>query len=109
MITPAAGDTGQGALAVTILQGQYGTLRSYYYNSNNVKTIFNSNVGTVDYTNGIVKLNSFGPLNVDNDLAQFAVNVNPTTTLISSTYNGIITIDPFDSTAITVNVTASSK
>jgi hypothetical protein len=108
-ITPAPGDTGQGALAVAVLQGQYGTLRSYYYNSNNVKTILNSNVGTIDYTNGIVKLNSFGPLNVDNDLAQFAVTVNPTTTIISSTYNQIITVDPFDTAAITVNVTASNK
>jgi len=32
----------------------------------------------------------------------------PTTTIVSSSYNRIITVDPFDPTAITVNVTAKS-
>jgi hypothetical protein len=43
---------------------------------------------------------------VDNPLGQLAITVNPTTTIISSSYNRIITLDPFDSNAITVNVTA---
>jgi len=109
VITPAAGDTtGQLAAAVVLLEGRYGTLRSYYNNTNNVKTIFNANVGTVDYINGVVTLNSFGPVNVDNDLGQMTVTANPTTTIISSTYNRIITVDPFDPNAIIVNVTAKT-
>jgi hypothetical protein len=104
-ITPAIGDTtGQGGAATVTLQGQYGTLRSYYYNTKNVKTILNNNVGTIDYTNGIIKLNNFNPYQVDNPLGQFAITVKPQTSIISSTYDGIITIDPYDPTAITVNV-----
>jgi hypothetical protein len=108
-VTPQAGDTtGQLGAAIVKLEGQYGTLREFYNNTNNVKTIFNNNVGTVDYENGIITLNSFGPINVDNDLGQLTVSVNPTTSIVSSSFNRIITIDPFDSNAIVVNVTAKT-
>jgi hypothetical protein len=108
-ITPADNDTsGQLGAAIVNLQGRYGTLRSYYNNTNNVKTIFNQNVGTVDYVSGIITLNDFGPIQVDDSLGQLAITANPTTTIISSSYNRIITIDPFDSGAITINVTAKN-
>jgi hypothetical protein len=108
-ITPAIGDSsGQNGAATVTLQGQYGTLRSYYNTANNVKTIYSSNVGTVDYTNGIITLDSFSPLNVDNPLGQLIIGVNPTTTIISSTYNKIITVDPYDPLSVVVNVSAKS-
>ena len=108
-ITPAAGDTtGQNGAAIATLQGQYGTLRSYYNTANNVKTIFSTNVGTVDYTNGIITLNSFSPLNVDNALGQLTIGVNPTTTIVSSSQNKIITVDPYDPLAVIVNVSAKN-
>jgi hypothetical protein len=105
-ITPAEGDTtGQNAAAVVNLQGRYGRIRSYYYSTNNnVKTILNTNAGTIDYDSGVVTLISFAPLNVDNVLGQLAVSVTPKTSIISSTYNGIITVDPYDINAITVSV-----
>jgi hypothetical protein len=108
-ITPNAIDTNAmlGAAIVT-LQGQYGTLRSYYNNTNNVKTIFNQNVGTIDYVNGVITLNSFGPYDVDNTLGQLTISANPTTTIISSSYNRIVTIDPFDPNSISVTVTAKN-
>ena len=96
---------GKLGAAIVKLQGQYGTLRLYYNNDNNVKTIFNDNVGTIDYVNGIVTLDQFNPLDVDNPLGQLSLTVNPLSTIVSSTYNRIITIDPFDPNAITVNVT----
>ena len=107
MITPASSDTtGQLGAAVVNLEGRFGTLRTYYFDNNNVKTIFNSNVGTIDYQEGVITLDSFGPIQVDNDFGQLTVTTTPTTSIVSSTYNRIITIDPFDVTAITVNVTA---
>ena len=110
VITPVYGDTtGQLGAAVVNLQGRYGALRSYYNNTSQVKTVFLSNIGTVDYTGGVVTLNSFGPIDVDNPLGQFTVTANPTTSIISSTYNRIITIDPYDATAITVNVIAKAS
>jgi hypothetical protein len=108
-ITPAEGTT-TGALGAAIpnLEGRYGTLRTYYYNSQNAKTVFEANVGTIDYTMGIVTLNAFNPIDIDNPLGQLTVTASPTTTIISSSYNRIITIDPFDANAIIVNVTAKS-
>jgi len=107
VITPAPNDTtGMNGAGVATLEGQFGTLRLYYYNQNNVKTILNSNAGTIDYTNGIVTLNSFNPYDVDNPLAQLTISVNPATTIFSSSYNRIITVDPNDPSAITINVTA---
>lgn len=108
-ITPAAGDT-TGALgaATATLLGRYGTLRTYYNDNQNVKIVFNNNIGTVDYTEGIVTLNSFGSIEVNNDLGQLTMTANPTTTIISSSYNRIITVDPYDPAAIVVNVTPKS-
>jgi hypothetical protein len=109
IITNDASDTtGSLGAAVVNLAGRYGTLRSYYNNTNNlsIKTIFNSNIGTIDYMNGVVTLNSFNPYDVNNGLGQLTITTNPTTSIISSSYNKIITVDPFDSTSIVVNVTA---
>ena len=108
-ITAASGDTtGQLAAAVVTLEGQYGTLRTYYNNTSYVKTVLNSNIGTIDYPNGIVTLNSFGPIQVDNELGQLTITAKPTTSIISSTYNRIITVDPYDPEAITVNIIAKT-
>ena len=110
IVTPAEGDTtGQNATLVVNLQGKYGTLRSYYYNTKNVKTIFNTNVGTIDYDKGIITLNSFNPINVDNTFGQFTVTATPKSSIISSTYDGIITVDPYDPNAVSVNVTEKTS
>ena len=110
-ITPDASDTtGVLGAAVVNLQGRFGTLRSYYYPSDTqIKTIFNSNIGTIDYTNGVITLNNFNPINLSNELGQLTVTTNPTTSIISSTYNRIITVDPYDSNAIVVNVIAKTS
>jgi len=107
-ITPATGDTGKLGAAIVNLKGRYGTLRTYYNNTTNVKTILNSNIGTIDYYNGVITLNNFNPYNVDSDLGQLAISVTPTTDIVSSTYDRIISIDPYDSTAVNVNVTAKT-
>jgi hypothetical protein len=108
-ITPATNDTtGTLGAGLATLQGRYGTLRIYYNDSQNVKTVFNNNIGTIDYLLGVITLNSFGPIQVNNDLGQLTITANPSTTIISSSYNRILTIDPYDSAAIVVNVTAKS-
>jgi hypothetical protein len=112
IITNDSSDTtGSLGAAVVNLAGRYGTLRSYYNNTNNssIKTIFNSNIGTIDYINGIVALNAFNPYDVNNELGQLTITTNPTTSIISSSYNRIITVDPFDSTSIVVNVISKSS
>ena len=105
-IVNATGDTsGTNGSAYAQLQGRYGAIRSYYY-ENNIKTILNNSLGVIDYQTGIVTLNNFVPADVNEPLGQFTLTANPLSTVISSSQNRIITVDPFDSTAITVNVTA---
>ena len=108
-ITPAVGDTtGSSGAGIITLEGRYGVLRLYYNDTTNVKTVFKGNIGTVDYNLGVVTLDAFSPLNVNNDLGLLTVTTNPTTTIISSTYNRVITVDEFDPQSIIVNVTAKS-
>lgn len=108
-ITPAYGDTtGQLGAAVAILSGGTGTLRSYYYNTQYGKTIINDKAGTIDYVNGVVTLDSLYPIDINNDFAQLSVTATPTTTIVSSTYNRIITLDSYDSNAIVVNIIAKT-
>jgi hypothetical protein len=108
-ITPVPGDTtGQLGAGVVNLQGRYGTLREYYFDSKGVKTIFNANIGTIDYQEGVITLESFNPLNVDDPLGQLTISATPTTSIISSDFNRILTVDEFDVNAIIVNVTAKT-
>jgi hypothetical protein len=109
-ITPSTHDTtGQLGAAVVNLQGRYGTLSLSRIDGVNGKVTVNSNIGTVDYTNGVITLTAFHPYQVDNDLGQLTLSVNPTTTIVSSTYNRIITVDPYDPNATIVNVTAKTS
>ncbi len=104
VITPQDGDTsGALAFAAPVLEGVEGTLRTYFY-QNNIKTILNSNAGTIDYLTGRVTLTDFSPLAINNDLGRFTISVVPDSTIVSSTYNKIIALDNFDPEAITVNV-----
>jgi hypothetical protein len=109
VITNAFGDTtGNLGAAVVNLSGRYGTLRSYYYDITSGKKILNSNVGTINYQNGIVSLVNFAPIAVDNDLGQLIISCKPNSTIISSTYNRIITVDPYDPNSIVVNMIAKT-
>ena len=101
----------QGKLGAVLvnLQGRYGSLRLYYIDGQNGKVIINPNIGTIDYTNGIITLTSFNPYQVDNDLGQFSVTIKPSTTIVPSTYNRIVTVDPFDPNSIIVNVNAKTS
>lgn len=97
--------TGDGQLgqAVAILQNQYGSLRSYYF-LNGVKTIMNSDIGTVDYTNGIVTLNNFNPYGINNYLSEIKVMVMPNTSIITSKYNKILVLDRNDVNSVKVSL-----
>jgi hypothetical protein len=108
-VTPNINDTtGQFGSLIANLEGRYGTLRTYYNNTTNVKTVLDAAAGVIDYTSGIITLNDFSPYNVNNDLAQVTISSKPTTSIISSSYNRIITVDDFDSNAITVKVIAKT-
>jgi hypothetical protein len=102
----AADTTGNSGSAYAILKGQYGKLRSYYYDSKNKKTILEPNIATVDYYNGTISFNNFNPYDVNDPLGQLTLTATPKSTIIESTKNRILSIDEFDPQAVIVNVTA---
>ena len=105
-IKPKSTDvTGKLAAALVILQGGIGTLRTYYI-KNQIKTVLNNNVGTIDYKKGKITLINFQPNDIDDPLGQLTISAIPTSNIFSSTYNRIITIDTFDPNAIIVNMLA---
>jgi len=110
-VTPQSYDKkGTGAQLTVNLQGKYGILQNYYNTSNNsTKTVINSNVGQIDYNNGVIYLNNFATTNVNNTLGQLSIKATPSTPVISSTYNQIITLDDADVGAIVVNVIAQTS
>jgi len=106
MITNAGGDTtGALAFATAVLEGSIGSLRTYYYN-NNVKVILNPNAGTIDYAKGVVTLDDFAPIDINNDLGLFTITAVPDSTIISSSFNRIVALDDFDSDAVKVTIIA---
>lgn len=106
-IQNAPGDTnGNSGSAYAVLKGQFGKLRSYYYDSNNRKTILNDNIATVDYYNGTVSFINFNPNDVNDPLGQLTLTATPKTTIIESTKNRIVSIDEFDPQSVVVKVTA---
>ena len=106
-ITPAENDT-TGALGAATAQllGRVGSLRLYWYDNKGVKTIIKSDAGTIDYNNGLVTLKSFSPVGVANPTGQLTITSTPVSSIVSSSFNRIITVDPYDPNAITVNVIA---
>jgi hypothetical protein len=98
---------GNGSLAsaVAVLAGNKGTLRTYYF-ENNVKKILNANAGTVDYAQGIVTLTDFNPSAINNPLGVLSVQAVPTSTIVSSARDKIITLDNTDPNAININIVA---
>ena len=102
--------TGTGAAAIAVLRGNYAQLRTYYF-VDGVKNILSGSThtsapGTIDFTNGIVTLNSFAPSALNNSDGVLRVNGYAANRIISSSFDKIITLDNNDPSAITVNVTA---
>jgi hypothetical protein len=100
-----SGGGGSLASAYAVLTGNTGTLRTYYYN-NGVKTILNPTAGTVDYGAGTVILNAFNPIQINNSTGVLSIQAVPTSTIISSSRDKIVTLDTSDSSSINVNLTA---
>lgn len=98
---------GNGVLAsgIVTLSGNKGTLRTYYF-EDGVKRILNSNAGTVNYDEGNVTLVDFNPSAINNPLGILSIQAVPTSTIISSSRDKIITLDNTDPNAINVNIIA---
>jgi hypothetical protein len=86
------------------VQKRYGIIRSYYFDSNNVKTVLNPAAGSVDYLLGKIALSQLTPTEILDSSNAIKITVKPETNNFESTRNTIITIDEDDSVAININV-----
>jgi hypothetical protein len=100
-----SGGGGSLASAYAVLAGNIGTLRTYYYN-NGVKTILNPTAGTVDYGAGTVTLTAFNPTEINNSTGVLSIQGVPTSTIISSSRDKIVTLDTSDPNSVNINITA---
>jgi len=101
---------GTGATARVLLENNFGTVRSYYFNTNGEKVVLNTNIGTINYTTGMISINSFRTAGtVENDfygeniLTFYAPVENE---IILPLKNRILTIDEGDSRSIIVEMVA---
>ena len=82
------------------LDDSFGILRLYYLSAG-IKVLYNSNVGTIDYTVGLITLNNVSFLNTSN----ITITVTPKSNDIIAMRNSILYLNPSD---INVNVITES-
>ena len=103
------GGSGFGAEAVAVIDGRSGTLRTIYYDSLAQRQIINSNVGTIDYDNGIITITSINFLTVDSDDGLVRLTMQSSKGIIQSTRDTIVTIDADDPVSILTELEKKSN
>lgn len=103
-IARVEGGNGNGASLSPVLQGKKGTLRIFYYDSNNIKRIINPDAGTIYYDEGYIVLNAFNPISVNDPYGTMTFKASPNTNVFSTKRNAILTLDDSDPAAIDIRI-----
>jgi len=103
-----SGGNGYGAIASAIVDGSIGTLRTVYYDSDAQRQIVDSDVGTIDYTNGVINIYDINILSVNSTDGYIRLSLESEKGIIETIRNTIITIDDDDVTSITVDLVQST-
>ena len=90
------------------MQCRFGTLRSYFFDNNNIKTTLDAEAGTIDYQLGKITLQEFDPFSIEDPLKIFRMVAKPETNNFESARSRIITIDEEDTNAINISVKSLS-
>lgn len=98
------GGGGSGATLRPVLQGKKGTLRIYYYDSNNIKRIITDDIGTIYYDDGYIVLNNFNPVSINDPYGTMTFKASPNTNVFSTSRNAILTLDATDPASIDIRV-----
>lgn len=99
---------GSEASLIVYLRQNYGTLRSYYYNTNGEKIFISYNAGTINYITGKVVLSNLLPVSLvgnpyyDQDI--LTVNIVPESGVIPPLRNRLLVIDTNNAQAIQLNM-----
>lgn len=87
-----------------LIQNTTGTLRSFYFDNNNIKIVYSSNAGTIDYINGVITLSQFKPIDIKDTFKTLKFFAKPKNTLFSSERNTIITLDIENQSQVSIEV-----
>lgn len=98
------GGGGFGATALPIIDTRVGRLRTVYYTSAAERVVVNSDIGQVDYDNGIVTLTDLNIVSVPASDGLLRINSGIQNNIIQSSRNTILTIDETDPSAILINL-----
>jgi hypothetical protein len=98
------GGSGSGASLSAVFEQSMGTLRTYYFDQNNNKVILNADAGSILYNAGQIILTNFAPTGVLNTGEDLSIIVQPGTYTFSSQNEIVLTVDPTDQTALTINL-----
>lgn len=104
IISLSGGGGGVNGDLLPVLSGQTGMLRTYYFDSNNVKQILNPDAGTIDYVSGIAYLNNFNPISVTGYQEVLTLHAQPQDYNFTSSKQIIITYDPTDAAAFNISL-----
>jgi hypothetical protein len=110
------GGGGRLASGLGVLQGRYGQVRIAYYktdatSSQSTKIVLNTNknngvVGVIDYQLGMITINDFNPIAVNNSFGDIIVHIRPAIKIIQSKLDKMLVLDADDPTSITVKTVA---
>jgi len=109
-IVELSGGDGYGASVVPILQSKIGTLRTYYFKTNGEKVIVNSDAGSINYTTGVITLNSIKIYSVaenefyDEDV--MTIKIQADEEIIRPLRNRLLLIDESDPRSKIINMVA---
>ena len=99
-----SGGGGYGASAIAILDGRFGTLRTFYYDENAEKKIINAEAGTINYTTGLITLKDLNIDSISTPDNLMRISIESERGIITSSRDTIITIDVDDPVSITTEL-----
>jgi len=103
-IVTITGGGGQAGAASAVVQSKYGTLRSFYYNSNSEKVDINPTLGTVDYFKGELIIRDLTVVQSLTDTEDIRISVEPEASIIETQQNQLLLLDSDDPSAINISV-----
>jgi len=103
-IVTISGGGGQAATASAIVQSKYGTLRTFYYNSNSEKVDINPTLGTVDYFKGELVIRDLTVIASLTDAEDIRISVEPEAAIIETQQNQLLLLDSEDVGAINITI-----
>jgi hypothetical protein len=103
-IVTITGGGGEAGEASAVVQSKFGTLRSFYYNSNSEKVDIDPEIGIIDYLKGEVVISDLNVVESLTDTEDIRINVEPEESIIETQQNQLLLLDDDDSTAINISV-----